>query len=152
MDQGRKRSNGTTSPDHHLLMFLFTQKRFVLAGRHQLFHFSRRTEIDNRHPPLAIGIGIDDLRMVLEIGIDLRDGSADRRIDRGGGFSGLHFADLLTGCDLGTDLCKVDEDDVAQRILREMTDANCRLGAFGTDPLMFLVVAKIRRYHDSPLG
>ena len=83
------------------LMFLFAQKILVLGGRHELFHLSGSAEVDHGHPAFAIGIGIDGLGMIFEVGIDLRNGAAYRRVDGGGGFGRFHFADLLAGRDCG---------------------------------------------------
>ncbi len=128
-------------------MLLRGEKRFVLRRRHQLVDFAGVREIDDDHPALAIGIAVHHFRVILEIAIDLGDRTADRRINSGRGLRRFDFSDLLSGFDSRPGFGQIDEYDIAQRILGEMTNADGGLCAAHTRPLMFVMVSKIGRNH-----
>ena len=132
-------------------MLLACEKRFVLSRGHQLLNLSRIREIDNDHPALAVGIAVDGFWMILQIGVDLGNGPADRCINRGCGLGGFHFADLLPGLDHRAGFRQIDEHDVAQRILRKMTDPYGGLRPVDPNPFIFLMVSQIGR-NDMLLG
>jgi hypothetical protein len=90
---------------------------------------------------------VHDFRRFLELGVALGDLAGDRRIDIGHGFRGFDLAERLSGGDLGSRPWKIDVNDVAERVLREMGDAHADGIAFAPSPLVFLRVLEIFRVH-----
>src|SRR5687767_108729 len=86
--------------------------------------------------------------MVLQLGIDLRNRTADRRIQGGRGFGRFDFADLLPGLHRRPSLRQINEDDITQGILRKMTDTHSGLSPLDSYPFMLLMIAEVRWNHD----
>ncbi len=136
---------------HNDSMFLAGKKGFILRRSHQLLDFVGIGEIDHHHPAFTIGIGVHHFRVVFQVGIDLGNGAAHRRVDRGCRLSILKQTDLLPGRDAGTRFRHVDEDNIAQRILGKMTDADRSLRAAHAHPFMLLMVTEVYRNHACSL-
>ena len=83
--------------------------------------------------------------MVQQLFVDLEHHAADRADEIADGLDGLDIAEGLFGRDLVTDTGQIHKHDVAQRILREVGNADDRDVALGLHPLMGLRVLQLNR-------
>src|SRR5471032_2688603 len=74
--------------------------------------------------PGRVGVGVDRFRRVDDGVVDGDDFAGHRRVDVAGRFHRFHHGGVVAGAVGGADFRHFDEDDVAQRVLRELGDAD----------------------------
>ncbi len=93
--------------------------------------------------PRAVRVGVDLLGGVVECGVDLDDRARDRREDLRHRLRRLDLGAPGVGHHVGADAGELHVDDVTERVLREVGDADPRLRAVDGDPLVFLAVPQL---------
>src|SRR6266478_4267364 len=101
----------------------------------------RQTHFDQ--PRRAVRIAIDFLGRILKFAIGFDHFSRNRRVNLADGLYGLHRAKRLSGFDFRSGLGQLDEDHVAQFMLRVVGDPDGCEPALHVDPLMFFRIAVI---------
>src|SRR6202008_862936 len=101
---------------------------------------------------LAVGILVDDLRLLPELAVGLRHLAGDRREQIGHRLHGLDDAEGLLGREPPADLGQLDEHHVTELLLGEGRDAHAHAAALRLGPLVLPRVLEIRRYvrHRQP--
>ena len=124
---------------------LFRDKCFVGGGVEQLFQFGGIGEF-HLDDPRAVRVRVDLVGFVFQLLIDRGHLAADGRIEIADGLHAFHRAECGIGGYRVTHLGRVDVDDVAQRVLRVVGDADAADVAFDRDPFVFAACS------DSSLG
>ena len=98
--------------------------------------------------PVAVRVGVDQLGLVLELLVAGHHGAADRGVDLGDALGRLDLAERLARLHRGARLGQLDVDDVAERVLRVVGDADPDRadGCGARDPLV------LGRCSAAPLG
>src|SRR5215213_9676601 len=108
----------------------------VLLGIHEVFQVRRRREADLDQPALLMRVFVDQLRVVDHGFVDLDHLAGQRRVDLGHGLDRLDGADLVARVEDLADLGQLDEDHLAQLLLRELGDAEHAHVILDADPLV----------------
>ncbi len=95
--------------------------------------------VELEHPG-GVGVGVDFFGRVFQLFVDGGDGAGDGRVEIADGLDAFDGAEDLAGFEGVADLGQIDEDDVAERALRVVGDADGAGGAVDGDPLVFLGV------------
>ena len=82
----------------------------------------RQAELD--HPPIAVGRGVDQGRLLVEPIVDFDDFASERRIELRYGFHRFDGAEHVVFVETRPDLWQLDVDDVAELALRVVRDAD----------------------------
>src|SRR5205809_2379468 len=69
----------------------FPNERRILIGGQQTLVLPRVPRLENHQPALAVGVLVDQRRVVPALGVESRDGSREGGIDVGDGLGGLHL-------------------------------------------------------------
>ncbi len=80
--------------------------------------------LDLEQPALAVRVGVHQLRGAVERLVDRDDLAAERRVDVADRLGRLQLADGVTARQVAADLGQRDVDDVAERVLRVVGDAD----------------------------
>src|SRR5262245_23990365 len=93
-------------------------ERLIRRGVEQLVHLRYVDWSNEGDPTVAVGVLVDPLRLVGEVGVHLHDRAADRRVDVGHRLGRLDLTERLARLHLRSDGGHLHEDDVTQGILR----------------------------------
>mmetsp|Transcript_4209 Transcript_4209/g.10926 ORF Transcript_4209/g.10926 Transcript_4209/m.10926 type:complete len:206 (-) Transcript_4209:117-734(-) len=110
----------------------------VASGIHELVQLARVGELDLRHPAVCLRRRVDQRRLVVERLVDLHDLTRHRRVDVARSLDRLDRAHRVILLDARAHLGQIDEDNVAQLLLRVVGDANGADVALNLDPLVVL--------------
>src|SRR5699024_5221917 len=98
---------------------------------------------DHDEPSVAVRLLVHEFRSLIHQRVAIRDRAGEWAVDVGDRLRRLHLAQGLAGFHPGTDLRKVHVHDVAERILREVGDADPDTLPLDPGPLVFLGVPKL---------
>src|SRR5262249_41862092 len=115
----------------------------VLLRGQELVPLGLARRLDNEHPSLAVGILVDGLGLLSELAVDLDDLARDRRKEVRHRLDRLDHAKILRRRHLGADLRELDEDDVAELLLRVRRDADADALPFLLGPLVLTRVSEV---------
>ena len=115
---------------------------FVIGRRQQAVQLARILERHLEHPGL-VRILINLLRSGRQFSIHLSHGARSRRIEIRHRLHRFYGSKGLPRCDVRTGLGQFDENDVTERFLRVIGDANGCAGAVNFDPLVLLGVLQV---------
>ena len=141
--QGKLGRNDSTSHSSPKLVLLHS----LGVLREEVVSIGRIGDFD-LHDPCPVRVGVDLLGRCGEIIVDRSDLAGDGRIQIGDGLDRFDAAEDFALLDRGTDLGQIDEDDVAEGVLRVVGDADLALLTVELDPFVFFGVFVGRR--DSP--
>src|SRR5205085_2906697 len=100
--------------------------------------------LELHQPAGAVRVGVDELGCALQGRVHRDDLAGDRRVDLGDALGRLDLAQRVAGLERGADLGQLDEDDVAQGVLREVRDADLEAARLGRgEPFVFGGVPQI---------
>jgi len=125
------------------LLILVFQEFPVGVGVHQFLDLGGVIGADLDHPAIVIRRGVDDLGRVGKFFVDFLDDAADGRVDIGDGLDRFHHSESLAGGNLGADLGQFNENDVPQRFLGMVGDANGTDIIFDQNPFMIFGVFQL---------
>lgn len=97
------------------------------------------------HQPCSVGVLVDLFRRVVEIGVDLGDGAGDGRVEIADGLNTLDGAEGVMRGESCAHFGQIDKDDIAERRLRVVGNANSADVAVYFNPLVFFGVFIGRR-------
>src|SRR5438132_7483601 len=116
----------------------------VLRGQ-ELLQLALVGELHPHHPAVAIRLRVHELRLLDDLHVALQHLARDGAVDIGGGLHRLHHTEARELADRRALLGQLDEDDIAQLLLREVGDPDRGGIAVETDPLVLLRVAQVLR-------
>src|SRR6185503_2355647 len=96
--------------------------RAVVVGREQLLELALVGELHLQHPPVFVRLLVHELGLLDHLHVALEDLTRDRAVDVRRGLHGLDHAEARELPDRRALLGELDEDDVAQLLLREVRD------------------------------
>src|SRR6059036_983254 len=118
-------------------------ERFVLLRRQELVELAGIRGLQEDHPPFAVGVLVDGLGLLRQLGVDLEHLAGDRREEIRDGLDRLDDAERLMRDDLRADLRQLDEDHVAQLLLREVRDPHADAVTLPLGPLVLARVLEV---------
>src|SRR5882724_1736729 len=127
----------------------------IFFGIHQLFQIGGGGEADTDEPPLAMGILVEQLRVLDHGVVDLQHLAGDRGVDLGHRLDRLDGPELVAGVEDLPGLRQLDEDHLAQLLLRELGDADDTDVTVDLHPLVLPrieIIGWIHRFHPPGLG
>src|SRR5882724_164807 len=127
----------------------------IFFGIHQLFQIGGGGEADTDEPPLAMGILVEQLRVLDHGVVDLHPLAGDRGVDLGHRLYPLDGPELVAGVEDLPGLPQLDEDHLAQRLLRELGDVDDTDVTVDLHPLVLPrieIIGWIHRFHPPGLG
>src|SRR6266852_7285756 len=106
------------------VLSLIGDERFVRSGIHQRLEFRRIGEAHLHQPSGSVRVGIDLLRRVLQLAVGFDHFTGDWSVNVADSFYGFDRAQGFSRGDLRAGFRKLDENDVAQFMLRGISDAD----------------------------
>src|SRR5690348_16149934 len=101
-----------------------TESRPVLRGSEQFVLLTRISETELDHPSVGVRCGIHECWLLVEPIVDVHDLATERRVKLGDGLHGFDGAEHVVLSKTGSDLRKLDEDNVSELSLSVIGDAN----------------------------
>src|SRR5262249_39713006 len=133
-------------------LLLARDERVVRVGVEERVDLLVPSERDPDHPAVAVRVLVDALGLVAELLVHCRHAPAHRREQVGHGLVRLDDAERLAPGERCPHRRQLDEDDVTERVLGEVGDADHPVVALETQPLVVLRVTEIvRKLHRSVL-
>lgn len=123
------------------------EEGFILRGGHEAVQLVRLRHLHNDDPAVAVGVAVDELRMIREPRVDGNDCAAHWREEGRDRFGRLNLRHLRAVRNGRADHGKREVDDIAEGILREIGDADRGAVTLDSNPFVLFVIAKVRRNH-----
>src|SRR5882757_8808860 len=106
------------------LLRFFCQERLVGAGGHERCSIGGCGRLETEQPPRAIGVFIEQFRFAGQRLVVSDDLSRQRTVDIGCGLDGFNHRASLARLQRAADIGYLDEDQIAKRALRMISDAD----------------------------
>src|SRR4029079_17152307 len=100
---------------------------------------------DQYQPAVAVWLLIHELRPFVHQRVAFDDRAVDGAEDVRHRLRGLDLGERLSGVHVGADVGKIHVHDIAERVLREVGDADAHDAALWSDPLVLLRVPNVVR-------